>query len=79
MNLAQFLLHHTQTNELCVICEPWIVAAVWIDSEDNFIHYINSGLKDARVIKDEWKSLTITSDNGTHISILAHYVYVEEE
>ena len=78
MKLSEFLLYHTQAEELCVICNPWIVASVWIDHEDLFIGYVNAGLKKATVVKDEWNPLVITSDNGTHMSILAHYIYVEE-
>ena len=79
MKLYEFLLHKTRAEELCVICNPWIVATVWIDHEDLFIGYLNKGLKEAKVIKDDWRSLVITLDNGTRMYIQAHYIYVEEE
>ena len=79
MSLLEFLLHKTRAEELCVICNPWKVATVWIDHEDLFIYYINQGLKEAKVVKDEWKPLVITLDNGYRTYIQAHYIYVEEE
>lgn len=78
MKLAEFLLYHTRVEELCVICNPWIVASVWIDHEDLFIGYVNARLKNSTVVKDEWNPLIIAFDNGTRMSILAHYIYVEE-
>lgn len=77
MRLSDFLLYNTKACELCVICNPWIVATVWVDYEDLFLRYVDVNLKQSTVIKDEWKPLIITSDNGTHMSILAHYIYVE--
>lgn len=79
MKLRDFLLYKTKAEELCVICNPWRVAAVWIDHEDLFIGYVNHSLKEAKVIKDEWKPLETTLDNGASMYIQAHYIYVEEE
>ena len=77
MTLKEFLLHHTQAEELCVICDPWRVATVWIDHEDLFIGYVHKKLREANVIKDEWDSLEVVLDNGYHMNIPAHYIYVE--
>ena len=77
MKLKDFLLHRTKAKELCVICNPWRIATVWIDHKDLFIHYVDSRLKESEVINDEWDSLETALDNGCRIYIQAHYIYIK--
>lgn len=77
MTLHDFLRNKAQAEELCIVCNPWRVAAFWIDHEDLFLRYIDKDLARKEVIKDEWHALPIRSDNGSGITILAHHIYVE--
>lgn len=77
MNLKEFLLTKTRAEELCMICDPWRVAAVWIDHEDLFLNHVDLELACKEVEKDEWETLPICLDNGTRMTILAHSIYIK--
>lgn len=76
MRIIDFLIHYTQAEELCVICDPWRIATVWIDHEDLFIRYLSSELRNKIVVKDEWKTLETKSADGTRLEVPAHYIYI---
>ena len=73
VTLREFLLHHTQCYELCVIRDRgWIVFTVWIDDEDLF--RIPQGYGNKPVIEDHWGMLTVTREDGTKERITCHYI-----
>lgn len=79
MSLIDFLFHHVHAKELCVICvEGFIMATVYIDYEDRFVKYLSRDFDSMVVVKNEWKPLLITLDNGYDMHIQAHYIYLEE-
>lgn len=76
MKLYEFLRYKTRAEELCVICDPWRVAAVWIDHEDLFLRYVHPDLCGKEVIKDDWAQLETKTDKNETAYIDAHYIYI---
>ena len=75
MKLSEFLLHHTQPHELCVICVGgWIKATCWIDDEDLF--HIPPQYEDRQIKEHEWDYLLTVNKNGTKVKIPCHYIYI---
>lgn len=78
MTLKEFLLHHTQANELCAIGRNgWIIGMAWIDHEDRFIRIIPSEYANTRVRRDSWGTLPITKENGERSYAPCHYIDIE--
>ena len=72
MTVREFLLYHTQIGELCVITlDGWIAATAYIDAEDLFT--LDAGLRDATVVSDKRKDVTVTTNNGKN-TFMAHFV-----
>ena len=75
MKLGEFLLHKTNTMELCAITDGgWVVATAWIDHEDLFMRYIPTNLASKPVKRDYWDYLTIVNENNTSIKIPFHFI-----
>lgn len=75
MKLSEFLLHHTQAKELCVICDcGYIIDTCWIDHEDLF--HIQPRLRDKQIKRHEWDYLPTVNKNGTEVKIPCHYIYI---
>lgn len=81
MTLREFLKDHTEAIELCVICNPYRIAAFWIDYEDQFLSYVDKALLDSEVQWDEWDRLEIVDKgglvNGKIIEVPAHYIMLK--
>ena len=78
MKLCDFLLYKTKAEELCVICNPWRIATVWIDHEDLFIGCLSTELRHKEVIKDTWEPLETRDAAGNKAYVMAHYIYIKE-
>lgn len=76
MKLKDFLLHKTRAEELCIICDPWIIGAVWIDHEDLFSRSLDDRILLKEVAKDEWKPFESCDENGKNQLYRAHYIYI---
>lgn len=75
MTVQQFLLHHTQVGELCVIRDGgWIVATAWIDVEDLFAGYVGTGIRDRKVQSDSWGTIGVYDKNGQQTRVPCHYI-----
>jgi hypothetical protein len=75
MTLSKFLLYKTEAHELCVITiDGWIMATVWIDSEDSFCVYLDDALEKAEVKSDKWDYLSIVNENNATIKVPAHFI-----
>ena len=77
MKLREFLLHHTRAEELCVICDPWRCAAVWIDHEDLFIGSLSKTLLDSEVIETSWENLPVCDQDGWTHEICVRHIHVK--
>lgn len=77
INLLEFLLHHTQARELCVITiGGWINATVFIDHEDLFTRYLDKELASKAVKAHKWETLSIVNAVGKPVEIPAHFIEV---
>lgn len=75
VTLYEFLLHKTQSLELCAICEGgWVTSTCWIDHEDLF--RVHPQLKDRRVESDKWETLTVRDGSGNTQVVPCHYIYL---
>ena len=75
--LTDFLLHHTQARELCVITiGGWINATFFIDHEDLFARYIHTDLRDRPVKSHHWETLSIVDAAGKSGEIPAHFIEI---
>jgi len=73
MTAREFCLKKTQVSELCVIRDTgWIVAIVWIDSEDLFA--MNETIAKMEVKSDEWGTLSIVTKHGDKLEVPCHYI-----
>ncbi len=73
MTAREFCLKKTQVHELCVIRDSgWIIATVWIDSEDLFA--MNERVAKMEVKSDEWGTLSIVTKHGDEIDVPCHYI-----
>ena len=77
MKLKDFLLYKTRAEELCIICDPWIIGAVWIDHEDWFVRSLDDRMLSKEVIKDEWKAFDSCDENWKKQAYRAHYIYID--
>ena len=75
MTVQEFLLHHTQIGELCVIRDGgWIVATAWIDSEDLFAGNVAPGIRNLTIQSDSWGTIGVRDKNGQQTKIPCHYI-----
>lgn len=75
MKVREFCLAKTQTNELCVIRDSgYIIATVWIDSEDIF--QIAKYVVDKEVESDYFGNLTVRTEHGDRVQIPCHYINI---
>lgn len=73
--VSEFLLHNTQVGELCVIRDQgWVVATVWIDSEDLFAGYLGEAVRGWTVQSDSWGTIGVYDKNGQQTRIPCHYI-----
>lgn len=71
--LREFLLHHTQCHELCVIrLSGWIIFTAWIDDEDLF--EVPTKYLDHIVVADAWGTLVAVKEDGVKQYINCHYI-----
>ena len=77
MPLIEFLLHHTQARELCVITDGgWINATFFIDHEDLFTRYLHPDLHKAKVKSHHWDTLPVVDGKGNRVEIPAHFIEI---
>lgn len=75
ITLYEFLLHKTQSLELCAICEcGWVTSTCWIDHE--YLFRVHPQLKDRRVESDRWETLTVRDASGNTQLVPCHYIYL---
>lgn len=75
MTLREYLLHETESGELCVIRDSgYIVEAAYIDHEDLFIGSINHA--DKIVQNTEWGFLEIYVPGNPRQAIPVHYINI---
>lgn len=73
VTLREFLLHHTQCHELCVIrFSGWIIFTAWIDDEDLF--KVPTEYLDHIVVDDAWGTLVAVKEDGVKQYINCHYI-----
>ena len=73
MLVKEFLLHHTQIGELCVIRDAgWVCSCAYIDHEDLFV--IPEHLAEQEVKIDSWGRLNVTDAHGIHSAVPCHYI-----
>ena len=77
VNLREFLLHHAQSRELCVITiGGWINATVFVDHEDLFTRYLDKELAARTVKSHKWDYLHIVDAAGNPVVAAAHFIEV---
>lgn len=75
MLVREFLLKHTEVNELCVVRDcGYIVMTAWIDYEDLFA--INNDIGKKTVKSNEWGTISIRNHNGNKVDVDCHYIDV---
>lgn len=73
MTVREFLLKHTDAQELCVIRDySYIVMTAWIDYEDLFA--INNDIGKKMVKSDTWGTIPIRNHNGNTVYVDCHYI-----
>jgi len=73
MTVREFLLKHTEVNELCVVRDSgYIIMTAWIDCEDLFA--INNDIGKKIVKSDIWGTIPILNQNGHIIDVGCHYI-----
>lgn len=73
MTVREFLLHHTQVGELCIIKDcGYIRHTVWIDYEDIFI--LSDMYANKTIDKTYWGTIFLTTEHGDKINVPCHYI-----
>ncbi len=73
ITLNEFLREYTEVHDLCFIRESgWVVASVWIDSEDLFI--IHPDLASSTVLSYEYGTIPI---NGSETKVPCTYIDIQ--
>ena len=76
--LVDFLVHKTETHQLCVIRDGgWTVATVWIDSEDLFTRHIDKDLRNTVVVGSELGEFPIYDSNKETKELKIPVLYVD--
>ena len=79
MKLIDFLLHETEVDELCLICDPYVISTVWIDNEDLFAKYIHPDLRYKEVKSWKYGDLPVKSFDGKYNKdVTSRYIYIGE-
>ena len=74
MTVGEFLLHKTDAEELCVICEDgWTVATAWIDHEDLF--RLRKEERDLIVLNTRHGQLRVKSHDAGYSYVPCTYIY----
>lgn len=74
ITVKEYLLHKTDAEELCAICEAgWIVAVAWIDHEDLF--RLRKEELEMRVLKTRHGYLRVKSHDAGYSQVPCTFIY----